>query len=102
VDIDATLRSAIAERRLISFELNGFPRIGEPHDYGVVNGAPKLFFYQTGGRSRSGRPLGWRWAEIARMSDLKILERQFPGSRPAPSGRHVRWDRLIATVSPRS
>jgi hypothetical protein len=30
---------------------------------------------------------------------LQILGRQFTGSRPAPSGRHQRWDRIIASVS---
>jgi hypothetical protein len=102
VDTDRILRSAIADRRLISFELNGYPRIGEPHDYGVIKGVRKLFFYQVGGKSSSGRPVGWRWAEIAKISELRILERQFAGARPAPSGRHTQWDELIATVSPRS
>jgi hypothetical protein len=100
--VDRTIRAAIAQKRLISFDLNGLPRIGEPHDYGVIKGVPKLFFYQVGGRSSSGRPVGWRWAEIAKVSSLKILERQFSGPRPSPSGQHVQWDELIATVSPRS
>jgi hypothetical protein len=100
--VDEAIRAAIADKRLVSFELNGLPRIGEPHDYGVINGAHKLFFYQVGGRSRSGPPVGWRWAVLAEVSGLKILDRHFAGARPAPSGRHAQWDQLIATVSPRS
>ena len=82
----------------MAFVLDGYPRIGEPHDYGIINGTPKLFFYQTAGRSRSHPPLGWRWATLSKISELKVLDERFAGPRPAPSGRHVRWDRLIASV----
>jgi hypothetical protein len=97
--VDSILREAIAQRRLVSFLLDARRRIGEPHDYGIVGGVPKLFFYQTGGESRSGRPSGWRWAVLSKMSDLKLLDERFPGPRPAPSGRHVSWDALFASVS---
>ena len=100
--MDELLRKAIAEKRLVSFVLDGYPRIGEPHDYGIINSIPKLFFYQTGGRSRSKPPVGWRWAALSKISGLRILDERFAGPRPAPSGRHIRWDKLIATVSPRA
>jgi hypothetical protein len=99
VDVDQGLRRAIGEKRLIAFVLDGHERIGEPHDYGIVDGEERLFFYQTGGTSRSGRPLGWRWAVVPRMSSLRLLDERFAGPRPVPSGRHQRWDRLIASVS---
>jgi len=99
--VDKAIRAAIANRRLVSFELDGLPRIGEPHDYGIINGVRQLFFYQTGGKSSSGAPVGWRIALLSKVSALKILERQFAGSRPAPSARHKRWDKLIASVSSR-
>jgi hypothetical protein len=99
--MDELLRQAIAERRLVAFVLDGYPRIGEPHDYGIINGTAKLFFFQTGGRSRSQPPVGWRWATLSKMSDLKLLEQHFAGPRPAPSGRHIHWDELIASVFPR-
>lgn len=97
--VDKTIRAAIAERRLISFELDGLPRIAEPHDYGVSKGVLQLFFYQVGGKSSSGAPLGWRTAVISKVSGIKVLERRFAGPRPAPSGRHKHWDELIASVS---
>lgn len=100
--VDEAIRAAIADRRLVRFELNGLPRIGEPHDYGVINGVRKLFFYQIGGQSRSGPPVGWRWAVLTELCDLMILDQRFAGARLAPSGRHTQWDELIATVSPRS
>ena len=100
--IDKQLRTAIGERRVIAFKLDGFARIAEPHDYGVVEGERRLFFYQLGGESRSGRPLGWRWAKLSKIAELQLLERRFRGTRPAPSGRHVEWEQVLASVSRRS
>lgn len=100
-ETDRLLCAAIAEKRLITFTLDGCRRIAEPHDYGIIDGVARLFFYQVGGESRSGRPVGWRWGLLPKMSDLHVRPDRFPGSRPAPSGRHVHWDMLIATVSPR-
>jgi hypothetical protein len=102
MEIDRLLRFAISERRLVTFTLHGLPRRAEPHDYGIIDGVPKLFFYQVGGRSRSGQPIGWRWATVSDMADATILQATFRGTRPAPSGRHVKWDVLLATVSPRA
>lgn len=102
MDIDRLLRFAISERRILTFTLHGLPRRAEPHDYGIINGVTKLFFYQVGGRSRSGRPIGWRWAIVDEISDATVLHARFGGTRPAPSGRHVKWDVLFATVSPRT
>src|SRR5688500_17065283 len=96
--MDRPLCVAIAERRLVTFSLDGLRRIAEPHDYGIIDGVARLFFYQVGGESRSGRPYGWRWGVLDKISDLQVLDDRFAGSRPAPSGRHIRWDTLIATV----
>ena len=79
--------------------LDACRRIGEPHDYGVIHGEAKLFFYQTGGESRSGRPVGWRWAVLSKISELKLLDDRFPGPRAAATARHVKWDVLFASVS---
>jgi hypothetical protein len=99
--LDDLLRRAIADKRLVSFILHGCPRIGEPHDYGLIKGVPTLFFYQTGGESNSGKPVGWRRAVIAEISELRVLDRRFAGARPSSSGRHIQWDELLATVYPR-
>jgi tryptophanyl-tRNA synthetase len=98
---DQRLREAIATKRLVSFRLEGRRRIAEPHDLGIINGVARLFFYQLGGESRSGRPLGWRWGDLSKISEVQLLDERFSGPRPAPSGRHAHWDVLMATVSPR-
>jgi hypothetical protein len=101
-DIDELLRVAIAEKRLVTFVLDGYRRVAEPHDFGVIDGVRRLFFFQVGGASHSGRPLGWRWAIVDKMSELRLLDDHFPGSRSVPSGRHHRWEILFASVSRRS
>ena len=99
--LDQLLCTAIAERRLVTFISDGFRRIAEPHDYGIINGVARLFFYQVGGAGQSTPPIGWRWGTVSGISELQILPDGFSGPRPAPSGRHIHWDVLIATVSPR-
>lgn len=99
VNHDFTLRAAIVQKRLVRFMCKGLERIAEPHDYGIIDGVHRLFFYQVGGASRSGRPVGWRWAILEEMSDLEMLDRTFPGTRPTKTGKHAKWDVLIASVS---
>jgi len=99
--LDSLLRTAIEARRLISFTLHGCPRVGEPHDYGLINGVATLFFYQTGGESNSGKPIGWRNAVIGDITGLRVLDERFSGARSAPTGRHKKWDPLYASVSKR-
>jgi|SRR5687767_6826077 len=101
MDVDGLLRSAIQERRIVAFTLHRLHRRAEPHDYGIVGGVPKLFFYQVGGRSRSGRPVGWRWAKLEEIEHLTVLEETFAGSRATGSERHIEWTVLFATVSGR-
>jgi hypothetical protein len=98
-EIERLLAEAIAARRTVSFELDGCARLGEPHDLGIIHAQRRLFFYQLGGASRSGRPLGWRWASLEKLSRLKLREETFSGERPAPSGRHHEWETLVASVS---
>jgi hypothetical protein len=98
--VDQQLRQAIADRRLIAFRYDGCDRVGEPHDYGIANGEQRLFYFQVGGSSKSGGRLpDWRWAVVSKIEELRLLDERFAGARPAPSGRHQKWERLIASVS---
>jgi hypothetical protein len=93
---DATIRAAIAEKRIVEFSFRGTVRIAEPHDYGVRNGAPQLLVYQIGGDSRSGSLPNWRWILLADAFDFRMLEARFAGGRAA--GRHAEWDQLFLRV----
>src|SRR5438093_6728501 len=98
-ETDRLIRTAIAQRHLIRFRLGGLPRIAEPHDYGDMNGTVRLFVFQVGGESRSGRLPDWRLVTLADASGFELLERTFSGPRPMGSRKRQRWDRLFASVS---
>lgn len=95
---DELLRVAIAERRQIRFWYDGKERIAEPHDYGMQKGKERLLAFQTDGSSNSGPLPAWRLVDVSRMTQLEILEKTFPGNRPAPSGRRHNWERLFIRV----
>ncbi len=81
---DQRLLTAIGQKRLIGLRFKGSVRVAEPHDYGIRDGRETLLAYQL--------------EPVERMSDLRVLEQTFPGSRSAPSGKHHKWDRLFARV----
>jgi hypothetical protein len=97
--VDVLLRTAIKDKRLIRFVYHDKERIVEPHDYGVLNGARRLFGYQVAGSS-SGKLPNWRLLDTNLISDLQLLDRRFPGRRPSSSNRHNKWDRLFIRVKP--
>jgi hypothetical protein len=95
---DALIRSAIGQRRLITFFLHGRSRVAEPHDYGIRDGVPQLLVYQVGGESRSGNLPNWRWVVLSHASGFALLDETFPGGRMAPTGKHSPWQRLFLRV----
>jgi predicted DNA-binding transcriptional regulator YafY len=97
--MDERLVRAIVEKRVIEFTYkSGGPRVVEPHDYGVRGSDEQLLGYQLGGYSRSRVPHGWRVFEVADIFNLRLLDRNFPGSRSDSSQLHREWDRLFARV----
>lgn len=98
-DVDALLRAAIEQKRLVELIYFDKRRVVEPHDYGVHNGTVKLLAYQVGGSS-SGRLPNWRWMEVSSISSLRLLDRTFAGGRGNASSQHHRWEQLFARVSP--
>jgi hypothetical protein len=100
-DLDALLRKAIVQKRKISFMYKGHSRTAEPHDYGVRKGdtIPKVNCYQTGGKSESGQLPDWRTFLLREISDLKILDEPFPGTRAVPTNKHVEWEVIFASVT---
>jgi hypothetical protein len=99
--VDRLLRQAIAGKRVVAFTYGRLPRLGEPHDYGRRNGKGQLNFFQTGGRSSSGTLPQWRSIDVDRIEGLLVTEATFAGTRATPTGKHIAWDELYATVTPR-
>ncbi len=95
--VEGIIRTAIAERRLVEFSLQGLRRIAELHLYGTYRGARQLLVYQVGGESKSGKLPDWRRVDVAQLSELQLLEDRFPGPR-LPADRHQQWDLVLARV----
>jgi len=92
------LYGAIEAKRLVRFKYQHKQRIVEPHDYGIQKGMARLLSWQVGGAS-SGRLPGWRWFDVAEMSEFEVLDRSFPGNRDV-SNRHHQWEKIFIRVSP--
>ena len=97
-DLDAQIRAAIEQKRLVELVYGNQRRIVEPHDYGIQNSTIKLLAYQI--ISSSGRLPNWRRLEVNSISELRLLDRTFAGGRLSPSGKHHKWDQLFARVKP--
>ena len=94
--MDAQLRAAIANKRLIQFTYNNDARVAEPHDYGQRNGIDQLLVYQ---RKKARQFLtGWRSLEVSKIENLVVLEDTFRGTRNDPKQDHAAWDALYARV----
>lgn len=91
--------AAIKAKKVLSFTYSGYPRVVEPHVYGIDGGAHQLLGYQIRGSSKSGGTLPeWRRFNISAMLNLQILDESFLGRRSYPSGKHSHWDEKILIV----
>ena len=96
-NLDALLRMAIERRQLIRLIYHGRERTVEPHDYGILNGSVMLLAYQIAGSS--SRPLpNWILMKVAEVDGIERLNRNFPGGRPTPTGKHHKWEKLFIRV----
>ncbi len=87
------------QTRLLRLRYRNQARIVEPHDYGEHNGVVKLLAWQIAGSS-SGPIPNWRWMETDLISEAELLDLTLPGGRPAPSGKHHKWNKLFLRVKP--
>jgi hypothetical protein len=93
------IRNAIGNRNLIEFSYHGYPRIAEPHVYGVKNGKRQILVYQTGGLTSSGKVPDWRRINLDEIVGMKVVAAQtFPGPRDNKSPDYDDWDTVIAAV----
>src|SRR5262245_10689186 len=88
-NLDRDIRRAIADKRLVEVTYSGVRRVAEPHDYGILNGTPKLLAYQLRG-GRSPAP-AWRLFEFGKIEALRVLDQTFSGSRGAAHREHQQW-----------
>lgn len=96
--MDQPIRRAIAEKKLIECRYSNQTRICEPHIYGRFDGEDQLLTYQVGGESRSGNLPEWRRFKLSRVSEFRVLEQTFGGSRDNVFGSDSSWDITYAIV----
>jgi predicted DNA-binding transcriptional regulator YafY len=87
--MEALIRQALAERRLVKFKYHGHSRVAEPHALGhVTEGRLALLGWQVSGGSASEPPPGWRTFVLAEIQSLKLLRKNYvprPDYRPETS-----------------
>jgi predicted DNA-binding transcriptional regulator YafY len=84
--MDALIRQALAERKVLKFKYHGHGRVVEPHALGrVTDDRRALLGWQISGGSTSEPPPGWRTFVLAEISALKLARKTFlprPEYRP--------------------
>jgi hypothetical protein len=95
--LDAQIRFAIANTRLIRVGYHGRLRVAEPHDYGQLNRTTKLLIYQRGDVQKT-RATRWRLLDVSEITECAVLDEGFTGSRGESYQRHLAWEVLYARV----
>ena len=93
------IRNAIANRNLIEFSYHGYPRVAEPHVYGIKNGKRQILVYQIGGLTSSGKVPDWRRINLEEVIGLTVSQNQtFATPRENKSPDYDDWDTIIASA----
>ncbi|PKM42290.1 MAG: hypothetical protein CVV03_10225 [Firmicutes bacterium HGW-Firmicutes-8] len=93
--MNQTICNAIRNRRLLSFTYDGYPRIVEPHAYGITTaGHEEIRCYQVRGTGSDGKSTGWHLMTVSKISGLTILEDSFSTARPG----YKRGDKGMSTI----
>jgi hypothetical protein len=95
----SVIRNAIANKDVIEFTYRGYPRVAEPHVYGIKGGKRQILVYQVGGLTSSGSVPDWRRINLEEVIGLKVTGGQkFAGPRENKSSDYDDWDTVIAAV----
>ena len=90
-----TISQAIRDRRVLTFDYDGYQRTVEPHCHGITTaGNEALRCYQTAGGSSSGKVPGWHMMKVEKIIGLTVSLSVFGGPRPGYS----RGDRNMSTI----
>lgn len=92
------IRNAIANRELIEFIYRGYPRVAEPHAYGIRDGKRQIVIFQVGGLSSAGTIQDWRRISLDEISGLKATGIKFGGPRADRPAEYDNWDTIISVV----
>ena len=96
--MDAEIRQAIADKKLVEFSYQSFIRIAEPHAHGSIGGVDQLLAYQIRGGSRSRNLPKWASLPLSQMTDFRVLDETFPGKRVISRTEYRLWEATYAIV----
>jgi len=92
--MNATVRQAIEERRVIELRYHGYSRIVEPHIYGLDrHGDEVVRCYQLAGGSESGEHAGWKLLKLKDALVVYLAETRFE-----PRPEYQREDKVVRQV----
>ena len=98
-DAVSRVKRALAERRVLVFNYNGFERRVEPHALGLVaDGKRALLGFQTEGGSGSEPPPGWRTFLLSDLRDLTVTRATFARPRSDYRSAHTGLKTVEAEV----
>jgi hypothetical protein len=97
--LDERIRRAIAEKRLLQLHYKRAVRLAEPHDYGVIDGTPRLLIFQLQGPDSGKGTVGWRLLDVVEIESCVVTDRTFAGSRGQSHQQHYQWKTLYARVT---
>ena len=60
---------------MIEFTYHGYPRVAEPHVYGIKDGKRQILVYQIGGSTSSGKIPDWRRIILDEISGLRVVKK---------------------------
>lgn len=90
---------AIENYYILEFDYNGHHRIVEPHTYGVNHkGNEILAAYQIEGTSDKGDVPVWKQFTTDKISNLKVLNETFSGTRNGYKRGDSRMDEIYAEL----
>ena len=96
--MDAEIRQAIADKKLVEFNYQSFILIAEPHAYGSMGGVEQLLIYQVRGGSRSKNLPNWTSVPLSQMTHFSILDETFAGKRVMSQSKYRFWEATYAIV----
>lgn len=80
-----TIKAAIQNKEMLSFQYDGHPRVVEPHCLGYSDrGNLSLRAYQTEGTGKSRVP-DWKLFKSSKIQSLETIEKYFSDPRPGYS-----------------
>lgn len=96
--MNALIRQAIDNKRIVEFIYKEYPRIVELHIFGKKDGILQVLAYQIGGKSSRGGLPDWRRFNVLEMRNFQLSEASFHGAREY-HGTDNSWDEKYLIVA---